>query len=278
MQPCIERELIGGQAPGRYAPRDREQAMLSIANDLAEGLSTLRRPGDFFASGTIELMAPLLEVAGVGPVALPLLPVQAEQLVAVAERAPYGRGEETLVDTAVRRTWQIGADQVRIQGKHWTRTVDSILARVAEGLGVDEPVAAELYKLLVYDQGSFFLSHRDTEKAPGMFATLVIVLPSISAGGDLVVRHKGREVRLELRSSDPSEVVFAAFYADCIHEVLPVTEGCRLTLVYNLLRRGRDRRPEPPDYESEKSRVAALLRAWGESKKSPGEDPPEKLG
>ena len=92
------------------------------------------------------------------------------------------------------------------------------------------------------------------------------------------MRHKGREVRLELRSQDPSEVVFAAFYADCIHEVLPVTEGCRLTLVYNLLRRGCGRRPEPPDYESEKSRVAALLRAWCESKKSPGEDPPEKLG
>ena len=89
--------------------------MPSIANDLAEALSTVRRPGDFFASGTIELMAPLLEVDGVGPVALPLLPVQAEQFVAVAERAPYGRGEETLVDTAVRRTWQIGADRVRIQ-------------------------------------------------------------------------------------------------------------------------------------------------------------------
>ena len=58
-----------------------------------------------------------------------------------------------------------------------------------------------------------------------MFATLVIVLPSISAGGDLVMRHKGREVRLELRSSDPSEVVFAAFYADCVHEVLPGHRG-----------------------------------------------------
>ena len=94
-----------------------------------------------------------------------------------------------MVDTAVRRTWQIGADRVRIQGKHWARTLESILARVAEGLGVDEPISAELYKLLVYDQGSFFVSHRDTEKARGMFATLVIVLPSISAGGDLVVRH-----------------------------------------------------------------------------------------
>ena len=46
----------------------------------------------------------------VGRIALPLLPVQAEELVAQAERAPFGRGEETLVDTDVRRTWQFAAD------------------------------------------------------------------------------------------------------------------------------------------------------------------------
>ena len=251
--------------------------MSSITTDLATVLSTVRRPGDFFASGTTELLAPLLKVDGVGPVALPLLPMQAEQLLAVAERAPYGRGEETLVDTAVRRTWQIGADQVRIEGKHWSRTLETILARVADGLGVSGPVAAELYKLLVYDQGSFFVSHRDTEKAPGMFATLVIVLPSISAGGELVVRHKGREARLDLRCNEPSEAAFAAFYADCVHEVLPVTEGCRLTLVYNLVRRGRGPLPEPPSYEGEQSRVAALLQAWAEGKKSPDDNAPEKL-
>ena len=91
--------------------------MPSITTDLAALLSTVRRPGDFFVSGTTELLAPLLEVDGVGTIALPLLPMQAEQLVAVAQRAPYGRGEETLVDTAVRRTWQIGAGRVRIRGK-----------------------------------------------------------------------------------------------------------------------------------------------------------------
>lgn len=168
-----------------------------------------------------------------------------------------------MVDTAVPRTWQIGADRVHIRGKHWERTLETILARVADGLGVSEPVAVELYKLLVYDRGSFFVSHRDTEKAPGMFATLVIVLPSISAGGDLVVRHRGREARLDLRCPEPSEAAFAAFYADCAHEVLPVTEGCRLTLVYNLVRRGGGALPEPPDYHGEENRIAALLQSWG---------------
>ena len=250
---------------------------MSITTDLAAVLSTVSRPGDFFVSGMTELLAPLLEVDGVGPVALPLLPIQAEQLVAVAERAPYGRGEETLVDTTVRRTWQIGADRVRFRGKHWARTLETIRARVADGLGVNEPVTAELYKLLVYDQGSFFVSHRDTEKIPGMFATLVIVLPSLSAGGDLVVRHKGREARLDLSCPEPSEAAFAAFYADCVHEVLPVTEGCRLTLVYNLIRRRRGPLREPPDYDDQQRRITALLQAWGEGRRSPGDDAPEKL-
>jgi predicted 2-oxoglutarate/Fe(II)-dependent dioxygenase YbiX len=251
--------------------------MTCIGADLIELLGSVRRPGDFCTSGRIELLAPALEVAGVGRVALPLLPVQAQQLAAVAEQAPYGRGQETLVDTAVRRTWQIGPDKVTVSGRHWPRTLEAIVERVSQGLGVSEPIEAEFYKLLLYDTGSFFVSHRDTEKSPGMFATLVIVLPSQCEGGELVVRHQGRESRFDMRCDDPAEAAFAAFYADCLHEVLPVTAGCRLTLVYNLLRRGRDNAPEPPDYSGEQSSATELLRQWRESAADPEADAPLKL-
>ena len=73
-----------------------------------------------------------------------------------------------------------------------------------------------------------------------MFATLVLALPSVSEGGTLIVRHKEREARLDLRCEEASDVAFAAFYADCIHKVLPVTAGYRLALVYNLCAVGRD--------------------------------------
>lgn len=254
--------------------------MSSTAIQLSKILRKAKRPGDFCAGGTTELLPPSLSVDGVGPIALPLLPAQAEQLVAAAERAPYGLGPDTIVDTSVRNTWQIGPDQVRIAGRHWPRTLAAILAQVAEGLGVGDPIEAEFYKLLIYDQGSFFVSHRDTEKTPGMFATLVIVLPSVSTGGELVVRHQGRTVEFDLRADDPAEAAFAAFYADCLHEVLPVTSGCRLTLVYNLLRQGKGKAPRPPDYAKEQDEVASLLREWrGEidGRDDDGHDVPEKL-
>ena len=251
--------------------------MTSLANELAALLSTARTPGDFYTSGASAMYLPLLEVRDVGPIALPLLPAQAEQLIAVAARAPYGRGAQTLIDTDVRRTWQIDADRVRIQGQNWTQSLDAIVVRAAAGLGVTDAVAPELYKLLVYDQGSFFISHRDTEKAPGMFATLIIALPSVHEGGDLLVRHKGREARLDLRGADPSEAAFAAFYADCVHQVLPVTSGCRLALVYNLLRKGPGRLPRPPSHETATAGLAALLGRWSAGKGAGADDTPEKL-
>ena len=103
--------------------------------------------------------------------------------------------------------------------------LDGIVERAAMGLGAGAGVEAELYKLLVYDEGSFFLEHRDTEKSPGMFGTLIVALPSLHAGGELVIRHRGREARLDLRCADVSELAWAAFYADCVHEVLPITRG-----------------------------------------------------
>ena len=251
--------------------------MDSINADLASILQTVQTPGDFFAAGECALHVPLIEVDSVGPIALPVLPAQAAQLIAVAERAPYGRGAETLVDTAVRRTWQIGADRVHIKGRHWNAMLEGVVEMASKGLGAGAGVEAELYKLLVYDEGSFFVEHRDTEKSPGMFATLVVALPSVHTGGELVIRHREREARLDLRCGDMSALAWAAFYADCVHEVLPITSGCRLVLVYNLRRKGRGRLPRPPSYDKEALALERLLRTWGSETVKPDEDQPLKL-
>jgi predicted 2-oxoglutarate/Fe(II)-dependent dioxygenase YbiX len=246
---------------------------MNITQELANILAEVDRPGDYFVAGRAEFLALRIEVEGVGLIALPLLPAQAKQLIKAATRAPFGRGADTVVDTKVRRTWQIEAGRVTVGGRHWPRTLDDIVTRAAEGLGVKGQVTAELYKLLVYDKGSFFVSHRDTEKAPGMFATLVVALPSNSDGGELVVRHNDREVRLDLQSDEPSEVAFAAFYADCVHEVLPVKSGCRATLVLNLMRVGKGAVPEPPNYATETEKVASLLSAWAKAKTGERDSP-----
>lgn len=231
---------------------------------LEELLSGVRRPGDFFAQGSLETPMPRVEIEGVGLVSFPVPEAQIWQIIQQATRAPYGRGEDTLHDESVRKTWQLPASQVRIGGKTWEKTFSQLLATVVDGLGCAEAkVSAELYKLLVYDPGGFFAAHRDTEKEGGMFGTLVVALPSAHRGGELVIRHAGREVVADLSSEEFSELKFAAFYADCEHEVRPVIEGHRVCLIYNLIQLPGAKAEEPlraPLYAPEIAAASRMLK------------------
>ncbi len=179
-------------------------------------LSRVKQPGDFFVCGTVEMPMPRVEVEGAGTLSFPVPDAQIAAIVRRAKRAPYGRGQETIVDTTVRKVWQVAPDKVKLGGKSWAANFETILSKVKAGLGCeDASVSAELYKLLVYDRGGFFLAHRDTEKADGMFGTLVVTLPSTYRGGALRIRHAGREVTVDTNTVDPSELSYVAFYADC---------------------------------------------------------------
>ncbi len=236
-------------------------------------LLDVKQPGDFFVAGVLEIPMPRVEVKGVGTLSFPTSRPQIEALVQHATQAPYGRGEETIVDTSVRNVWQIGPTEVKISGKSWAANFDRMLSKVTAGLGCQNAaVSAELYKMLVYDRGGFFLAHRDTEKTSGMFGTLVVTLPSLHQGGALRIRHGDREITVETDAADPSEISFAAFYADCEHEVLPVREGNRVCLVYNLIQqrtKGLQRILKAPDYEANIAKAAVLLEEFWSSPEAP---------
>ena len=93
--------------------------MSSIGTTLLDTLRSVARPGDFCVGGIREIIMPTIDVDGVGRIAFPILSVQAERLVAIAEAAPHGRGEETVVDREVRRTWQVDSATQSI--RFWTR-------------------------------------------------------------------------------------------------------------------------------------------------------------
>ena len=59
-------------------------------------------------------------------------------------------------------------------------------------------VRAELYKLNIYSgPGGHFKSHVDTPRSSEMFGSLVVCLPTQFTGGELVTRHKGKEIRFD---------------------------------------------------------------------------------
>ncbi len=168
-------------------------------------------------------------------------------MIAKATQAPYGRGEATIVDTDVRRVWQIEPSQFTLRNSEWQTFVATIVDAAKRDFGIHQKVNATLYKLLVYEKGSFFAPHRDSEKASGMFATMVVCLPSRHEGGTLVVKHDGQTKKIDFGGEHAEfQLQYAAFYADCQHEITPVSAGYRICLVYNLAITGKKRQPAAP--------------------------------
>ena len=200
---------------------------------LAQLLGATRGRGSFSARRTAAPDDLHIEVTGVGPVTMPVSAATARQLISVARPAQYGRGEQTLTDAAVRHTWQVPKSRVRIDKRQWNRTLTPILEKLRDDLGLPENsrLAADLHSFLVYSPGQFFLPHQDSETSDDMVGTLTVTLPGTSRGGALIVEHGDKHVTY--RSSD-TLLSFVAFYADCRHEVKPVTSGYRIVLTYNL--------------------------------------------
>ncbi|KAJ4415806.1 hypothetical protein N0V85_002571, partial [Neurospora sp. IMI 360204] len=157
---------------------------VSLKDDLLEALDNVKVAGSFASFRKLHHSPPAgLHVDGVGDISMPLGETQARQLIAKARQAPYGRGSETIVDTGVRNTWELDASQFTFKDRRWPGYIHALSKRVARNLGIQSPIRAEIYKMLIYERGALFKSHTDTEKIPGMFGTLVVSLPSAHTGG-----------------------------------------------------------------------------------------------
>jgi hypothetical protein len=237
-----------------------------VYDTLIRALAEVDRPGDVCTSGDLPLTMPGLVVEGLGMLRLPLGESQARELVARCRQAPYGKGTQTLVDTAVRRVWELDAKCVQFTNPKWQLLIDSLVGDVQQKLGLESrKLTAHLYKLLVYETGSFFLPHRDGEKLDRMVATLVVVLPSPHEGGALIVSHDGHQHEITFSGAASGyELSYAAFYADCQHEVKPLESGYRLCLIYNVtLAKPRGKKGiTAPSYESVVGKISALLASW----------------
>lgn len=185
--------------------------------DLELLLTRVQRPGDFCRHGALALPMPLVEVEGVGSLSFPLLEAQAEALMAVAERAPYGRGEQTVLDTSVRRVWQIDAARVRLAGKHWAQSLRQVLAEVGHGLGCeDAAIRAGLYKAAFGSESAprklvWLMEHRYSQAGlgfdalKGVDAALVGVLRRAAAAAACDVDP----AVMNIEEAGPAEVRYA---------------------------------------------------------------------
>ena len=207
------------------------------SEELGALLKEVRSGGSFATRRTAPTGDLVVEVTGVGPLALPVSAAQGKQLRLVARPALYGHGNRTILDSDVRDTWEIPRARVKIETRRWNRTLRPMLDAIRDDLGLAATarLTAELHSMLLYEPGQFFAPHQDSEKRDEMIGSLIVMLPGVSKGGALVVEHRGKSSHFE---GSRTALTFVAFYSDTRHEVRPVESGRRVVLTYNLMLAG----------------------------------------
>src|SRR3989442_1063022 len=245
-QPCSSRNRRRA-AHDATACSTMNASMSKPIDDVTRLLAQVTVPGSFATRRTAPVSDLRLEVKGVGRIRLPVPKTAAAKLCAAGLLARHGYKDETRLDRRVRDTWEIPARRVTIDKRRWEKTLLPQLDGIRRDLGLPEThrLKASLHNLLVYEPGQFFVPHQDSEKTDAMVATLVVLLPSDFTGGEMVVRHHDRSVTFKGSRQDLSLI---AFYADCRHEIRPVTRGYRVALTYNvgLARASRSSAPRRP--------------------------------
>lgn len=96
-----ELSLDGDSEEDRYIMPDDVE---SFKTDMLECLNAVESQGTFASSGKLSSVNPGLHVEGYGTFGLPLSKRDAAALIDASHRAPYGKGEATIVDEKVRKT------------------------------------------------------------------------------------------------------------------------------------------------------------------------------
>jgi predicted 2-oxoglutarate/Fe(II)-dependent dioxygenase YbiX len=189
---------------------------------------------NYFATGQLKSAISSIAIEDIGTLPLPISDIVANAVIAKAKLAPFGKGMKTIVDTSVRNTWEIEPEKLSLDKKIWDANLKHVLKEIKTQMGIAHEIEVSLYKLLLYQEGSFFLKHQDTEKEKNMFGTLIIGLPSEYKGGELHISFDGENKVFDF-SDNTTEFNWVAFYADCHHEVKKIIKGNRVVLVYNLI-------------------------------------------
>jgi hypothetical protein len=161
----------GGGGTGSLAGGATEPVLPNAREALASLLQTLVASGDAHVCGGIlpnpTACLPRISV-GTSELTLPLNESTRAALIAVSSQSGVGKASSKVpvVDLSVRKSWELLPHEFRIINEQaWTKNVISpLLGSIAKQLEVDEwIVGAHLYKMLIYEEGSFFAKHRDNE-------------------------------------------------------------------------------------------------------------------
>ncbi|KAM0201319.1 hypothetical protein ACHAPI_002196 [Fusarium lateritium] len=219
---------------------DAPDGLVEDNEELLQVLDSIQSTGKIATfSRYSAFVNPGLTIEGNHLIPLPFKEDDAQAIKSVCRQAPFGHGDKTVVDTSVRNTWELDSSKFELANSQWSIFFDVILRDTAKGLGFQK-VVAKPHKLLLYEPGSFFKSHKDSEKEQGMIGTLVVCLPSQHEGSDVHLSFGSQAISYSTAPTSKFDLTSISWFSDVTHKVTTLISGYRLVLTYKLFVVGED--------------------------------------
>jgi hypothetical protein len=151
-----------------------------------------------------------------------------EQLRARTMPSHFGLGDTTVFDEEKRKSLESADVEL---AEPWSE-MTLVLAQIATAMNLNLHLEARVGKLLLYEEGSFFGAHRDSEHCPGHFMSLVVDLDSDCVGGDVVF---GPSLIPSAPRWSSRTLAWAAWFASSWHAVTRLERGHRVVLTFDIV-------------------------------------------
>ena len=175
-------------------------------------------------------------------------------------------GQLSFLYFLTRKCCTLDPNQFTFQNPKYHNVLDNVLSKVTEEMDCElENVQAKINKLLLYqenaDDDGLVFENKNTKYEEGHFATLVMQLPSVFKGHELIVYSDGKspkEIKFDVSESQ-YEIIYAAFYNTCQHKMTPLNEGYQMVVLYDLFWVGDCPPPNDQKVEQNIQKVSHLI-------------------
>ncbi|KAJ3094259.1 hypothetical protein HDU97_008312 [Phlyctochytrium planicorne] len=222
---------------------------------LGNAISEIGMPGTFAFSAKVDwqkLPPSSLSVNGVGRIGLPVWPQQAEALKAICR-------------TSAAENLMIDAGEITFSAA-WDDAVQNLAISASQSLGVvSKTIKAAFSKMVLLQAESRIAAPPQDNIEKGNFGTFLLQLPSGYKGGQSVIQFGESKKTYSLDVESDLHFHYLAYYSNTSVNTLPVTEGWKICLLYNLVHvpeRTDESIPCAVDYDGIQKAFSSALATW----------------
>eukprot|EP01084_Bolivina_argentea_P222672 376840_1 len=197
-------------------------------------------PDTYYCQGISSLPQLLIPEISNDCIKYPINETILSQIKSLCTPSKFGFKTQTIYNKSIRNSIELTSNQFHLYNFPLDSKASPMLEHIRKELmhHIDY-IIAKPYKLIIYEKNCFFNKHKDSRSSPLHFGSLILLLPfdkQYENGNFILSKNKHSQyiwkLNKELHGKDMCQ--YLAFYTDSDHQVKTVTNGVRISIIFQL--------------------------------------------